>query len=151
MGMQSLQCGDASVVVCGGMESMSRAPHALLLRSGVKMGNATMTDTMNHDGLTDAFLDYHMGVTGQFHHPCTTWASQVSSTTPVPHGRYRSVPPPLYHMGITVQSHHPCPVPHGRHSSVPPLYHIGWASRISLVKFTRISRVLFQAIIPRLL
>ncbi|KAF2367245.1 Thiolase [Trinorchestia longiramus] len=65
LGYQSLQCGDASVVVCGGQESMSQAPHALLLRSGVKMGNATMLDTMNHDGLTDAFLDYHMGVTAE--------------------------------------------------------------------------------------
>ncbi|XP_018028193.1 acetyl-CoA acetyltransferase, cytosolic [Hyalella azteca] len=65
LGYQSLRCGDASVVVCGGQESMSQAPHALLLRSGVKMGNATMIDTMNHDGLTDAFLDYHMGVTAE--------------------------------------------------------------------------------------
>lgn len=65
MAAQSLKCGDAKVVVCGGMESMSRAPHALRLRAGVKMGNAVMIDTMNHDGLTDAFVNIHMGETGE--------------------------------------------------------------------------------------
>lgn len=64
-GCQAIRCGDASIVVCGGMENMSMAPHTLLLRAGVKMGNATMTDTMNHDGLIDAFLDCHMGVTAE--------------------------------------------------------------------------------------
>ena len=64
LGCQAIMGGDSKIVVCGGMESMSRAPHAMLIRPGVKMGNATMVDTMNHDGLTDAFLDIHMGVTG---------------------------------------------------------------------------------------
>ena len=63
-GCQSLRSGDNQLVVCGGQENMSRAPHTLTLRAGVKMGNATMVDSMNNDGLTDAFLDCHMGVTG---------------------------------------------------------------------------------------
>lgn len=44
---------------------MSRAPHAILMRPGVKFGNGTLSDTMLHDGLTDAFNQYHMGVTGR--------------------------------------------------------------------------------------
>lgn len=43
---------------------MSRVPHAILMRPGIKMGNGTLNDTMIHDGLTDAFNHYHMGVTG---------------------------------------------------------------------------------------
>lgn len=44
---------------------MSRVPHAILMRPGIKMGNGTLSDTMIHDGLTDAFNHYHMGVTGE--------------------------------------------------------------------------------------
>ncbi|XP_045584390.1 acetyl-CoA acetyltransferase, cytosolic [Procambarus clarkii] len=65
IGCQAIMVGDASVVVCGGQESMSQAPHALHLRSPVKMGPATMVDTMMIDGLTDAFHNYHMGVTAE--------------------------------------------------------------------------------------
>ncbi len=61
---QSIQLGMSSIVVCGGQESMSRVPHAILMRPGIKMGNGTLNDTMIHDGLTDAFNHYHMGVTG---------------------------------------------------------------------------------------
>lgn len=43
---------------------MSRVPHAILMRPGIKMGNGILSDTMIHDGLTDAFNHYHMGVTG---------------------------------------------------------------------------------------
>ena len=57
--------GDAMIVVAGGQESMSNAPHALYLRSGTKMGNAEMLDTMLRDGLIDAFHGYHMGVTAE--------------------------------------------------------------------------------------
>ena len=63
---QSIQLGMSSVVVCGGQECMSRVPHAILMRPGIKMGNGTLIDTMIHDGLTDAFNHYHMGVTGNY-------------------------------------------------------------------------------------
>ena len=65
MGWQSLFCGDASVVIAGGQESMSLAPHAIYMRSGIKMGPASMVDTMIKDGLWDAFNDYHMGMTAE--------------------------------------------------------------------------------------
>ncbi len=65
VGMQMIKAGDANVVIVGGQESMSRAAHALHLRSGVKMGNAQMIDTMIVDGLWDAFGDYHMGQTAE--------------------------------------------------------------------------------------
>ena len=61
----AIKAGDASIVVAGGMESMSLAPHALLLRTPTKMGNAEMIDTMIRDGLWDAFNNYHMGVTAE--------------------------------------------------------------------------------------
>uniref|UniRef100_A0A8C6TSX8 Acetyl-CoA acetyltransferase 2 n=1 Tax=Neogobius melanostomus TaxID=47308 RepID=A0A8C6TSX8_9GOBI len=64
LGAQSIQVGDASVVVAGGMESMSRAPHTVQIRAGVKMGDAALQDSMVADGLTDAFHKYHMGITG---------------------------------------------------------------------------------------
>lgn len=65
LGMQAIATGDAEVVISGGMESMSRAPHSILMREGVKMGDASMTDTMVVDGLWDAFNDYHMGITAE--------------------------------------------------------------------------------------
>jgi acetyl-CoA C-acetyltransferase len=61
----AIKAGESSIVVAGGMESMSLAPHALNLRPGVKMGNAEMIDTMIRDGLWDAFNNYHMGVTAE--------------------------------------------------------------------------------------
>lgn len=61
----ALRSGDSRIVVAGGMESMSLAPHAIHLRGGVKMGNAEMTDTMIKDGLWDAFNGYHMGMTAE--------------------------------------------------------------------------------------
>ncbi|MDX2094638.1 MAG: acetyl-CoA C-acetyltransferase [Alphaproteobacteria bacterium] len=64
-GMKSIQSGDSTVVIAGGQESMSLAPHAMQLRTGVKMGNGTMTDTMIADGLWDAFNNYHMGITAE--------------------------------------------------------------------------------------
>jgi acetyl-CoA C-acetyltransferase len=65
IGMQQIQTGDAEVIVAGGQESMSMAPHAAYLRSGVKMGDYSMVDTMLKDGLMDAFNGYHMGVTAE--------------------------------------------------------------------------------------
>ena len=65
MGWQAIKCGDSKIVVCGGQESMSQSPHSSLLRSGVKMGNCQFVDTMIQDGLTDAFHNYHMGITGK--------------------------------------------------------------------------------------
>jgi acetyl-CoA C-acetyltransferase len=65
VGMQQIAMGDAKVIVAGGQESMSMAPHAEHLRSGVKMGDYKMIDTMIKDGLTDAFYGYHMGNTAE--------------------------------------------------------------------------------------
>jgi acetyl-CoA C-acetyltransferase len=65
IGMQQIVSGDADIIVAGGQESMSIAPHAQHLRSGVKMGDYTMIDTMIKDGLMDAFNGYHMGVTAE--------------------------------------------------------------------------------------
>ena len=65
LGFQAIATGDASVMVCGGQESMSLAPHCMNLRTPTKMGDASMTDTMIKDGLWDAFNGYHMGVTAE--------------------------------------------------------------------------------------
>ncbi len=62
---QAIQSGNADIMVAGGQENMSRSPHVMHLRSGVKMGNAQMTDSMITDGLWDAFNDYHMGITAE--------------------------------------------------------------------------------------
>jgi acetyl-CoA C-acetyltransferase len=65
LGMQQIALGDAKIIVAGGQESMSMAPHAAHLRAGTKMGDMRMVDTMIKDGLTDAFYGYHMGVTAE--------------------------------------------------------------------------------------
>ncbi|OLP60250.1 acetyl-CoA acetyltransferase [Xaviernesmea oryzae] len=65
LGMQQIATGDADLIVAGGMESMSMAPHCAHLRGGVKMGDFKMIDTMIKDGLTDAFYGYHMGITAE--------------------------------------------------------------------------------------
>ncbi len=65
MGAQAILCGDANVVVAGGQENMSLSPHALMMREGVKFGDASAVDTMIKDGLWDAFHDYHMGITAE--------------------------------------------------------------------------------------
>ena len=64
-GFQSIKAGDSKVVIAGGQESMSLAPHAIHLRDGKKLGDITMIDTMIKDGLWDAFHGYHMGVTAE--------------------------------------------------------------------------------------
>lgn len=65
MAAQTVALGDANVVVAGGHENMSLARHAGLLRPGVKMGDASLADTMITDGLWDAFNNYHMGQTAE--------------------------------------------------------------------------------------
>ena len=65
LGQQAIAAGDSAIVVAGGQESMSQAPHCMHLRNGVKLGPANLTDTMVHDGLWDAFNDYHMGTTAE--------------------------------------------------------------------------------------
>ena len=65
VGMQQIATGDASIVVAGGQESMSMAPHCANLRLGQKMGDMKMIDSMIKDGLTDAFYGYHMGNTAE--------------------------------------------------------------------------------------
>jgi acetyl-CoA C-acetyltransferase len=65
LGYQAIMNGDSDIVVAGGQESMSMAPHAAYLRSGQKMGSLEMVDTMIKDGLWDAFNGYHMGTTAE--------------------------------------------------------------------------------------
>jgi acetyl-CoA C-acetyltransferase len=65
LGYQAILNGDSDIVVAGGQESMSMAPHCAYLRGGVKMGNFDMVDTMIKDGLWDAFNGYHMGTTAE--------------------------------------------------------------------------------------
>jgi acetyl-CoA C-acetyltransferase len=62
---QQIQNGESQIVIAGGQENMSLSPHALYLRSGVKMGDTSMVDTMLKDGLLDAFHGYHMGTTAE--------------------------------------------------------------------------------------
>jgi acetyl-CoA C-acetyltransferase len=65
LGYQAIRNGDSDIVVAGGQESMSLAPHCMHLRGGVRMGDAQMVDTMIRDGLWDAFNGYHMGNTAE--------------------------------------------------------------------------------------
>lgn len=65
LGAAAIQNGDSAIVIAGGQESMSQAPHVAHLRNGVKMGNATFADSMILDALTDAFKGYHMGNTAE--------------------------------------------------------------------------------------
>ena len=64
-GFQSLKSNDANIIVAGGQENMSLAPHAIHLRDGKKLGNTEIVDTMIRDGLWDAFHGYHMGITAE--------------------------------------------------------------------------------------
>ena len=65
LGMQQIANGDAKIMVTGGQENMSLAPHAAHLRAGTKMGDVKFIDTMLRDGLIDAFHGYHMGTTAE--------------------------------------------------------------------------------------
>lgn len=65
LGYQAIRCGDASIVVAGGEESMSQTPHCAHMRAGYKYGNVTMVDTLLKDCLVDPFHDCHMGNTAE--------------------------------------------------------------------------------------
>jgi acetyl-CoA C-acetyltransferase len=65
LGLQQIVNGDAEIIVAGGQESMSQAPHVAHLRNGVKMGDMKFVDSMLKDGLMDAFHGYHMGNTAE--------------------------------------------------------------------------------------
>lgn len=65
MATQAISCGDSDIVVAGGQESMSQAHHSIHMRTGIKFGDASLKDTLINDGLTDAFNDYHMGITAE--------------------------------------------------------------------------------------
>jgi acetyl-CoA C-acetyltransferase len=64
-GFQSIKANDSKIIIAGGQENMSLAPHAIHLRNGKKLGDIEMIDTMIKDGLWDAFHGYHMGVTAE--------------------------------------------------------------------------------------
>ncbi len=64
--VQAIRCGDADIIIAGGQESMSNAPYFLDgARSGLRLGHASLKDSVVHDGLWDAFNDYHMGITAE--------------------------------------------------------------------------------------
>ena len=65
LGAQAIANGDSTIVIAGGQESMSQSQHAVYMRPGVKMGDASLVDTMIKDGLTDVFNGYHMGITAE--------------------------------------------------------------------------------------
>lgn len=66
LGAQAIRCGDAEVIIAGGQENMSLANYVMPgARTGLRMGNAPIVDTMISDGLWDAFNDYHMGITAE--------------------------------------------------------------------------------------
>lgn len=65
LGFQAIQNGDSAIVIAGGQENMSMSHHSMNLRNGVKMGPATLADTMIVDGLWEAFNNYHMGQTAE--------------------------------------------------------------------------------------
>ena len=66
LGAQAIACGDAEVIIAGGQENMSLSPHILSgSRNGLRMGHGQLLDSMIHDGLWDAFNDYHMGITAE--------------------------------------------------------------------------------------
>lgn len=100
LGAQSILSGDADIVVAGGQENMSLAPHATVLRSGIKMGPAEFVDTMIRDGLWDAFNDYHMGITAENvaekykltreEQDAFALASQTKAAAAIADGRFRA-------------------------------------------------------------
>ena len=66
LGAQAIRCGDADVIIAGGMENMSQAPYVMpAARTGQRMGHGKLIDSMIQDGLWDAFNDYHMGITAE--------------------------------------------------------------------------------------
>ena len=84
---QAIALGDADIVVAGGQESMSQAPHCAHLRNGHKMGDVKFVDTMLKDGLWDAFHGYHMGNTAE--NVARQWQLTATSRMPLPLHRKR--------------------------------------------------------------
>lgn len=107
---QAIQCGEADVVIAGGQENMSRAPHVLTdSRTGARLGNSQLIDSLVHDGLWDAFNDYHMGVTaenlareyGISRELQDAWAlsSQQKARRAIDSGRFRDEIVPVVNVG----------------------------------------------------
>lgn len=65
LGYEAINCGDSSIVIAGGQESKSNAPHVYNFRNQKVIGDVTLLDTLLCDGLTDAFSNIHMGITGK--------------------------------------------------------------------------------------
>lgn len=66
LAVQAIRSGDAEAVIAGGQESMSQSPYLMAgARAGLRLGHAQMVDSVIHDGLWDAFNDYHMGITAE--------------------------------------------------------------------------------------
>lgn len=65
LGYQAILAGQSNIVIAGGQESMSQSAHSIQMRNGYKMGNAELVDMMIKDGLSDAFFNYHMGITAE--------------------------------------------------------------------------------------
>lgn len=64
--VQAIRCDDAQIIIAGGQESMSNAPYFINgARAGIRLGHTSMKDSLVHDGLWDAFNDYHMGITAE--------------------------------------------------------------------------------------
>jgi acetyl-CoA C-acetyltransferase len=106
LGAQAIRCGDAEIIVAGGMENMSLAPYVLPgARTGLRMGHASMVDTMIRDGLWDAFNDYHMGITAENlverygisrqDQDAFAMASQQKATAAIAAGRFESQITPI--------------------------------------------------------
>lgn len=96
---QAIQCGEADVVIAGGQENMSRAPHVLTEGRSGEPGDSHIIDSLVHDGLWDAFNDYHMGVTAENlareynisreHQDAYALASQHKARVAIDSGRFR--------------------------------------------------------------
>jgi acetyl-CoA C-acetyltransferase len=106
LGAQAIRCGDAEIIVAGGIENMSLAPYVLPgARTGLRMGHASMVDTMISDGLWDAFNDYHMGITAENlverygisrqDQDAFAMASQQKATAAIAAGRFESQITPI--------------------------------------------------------
>ncbi|KAL4682349.1 hypothetical protein H8959_001904 [Pygathrix nigripes] len=87
---QSIGIGDSSTVIVGGMENMSKAPHLAHLRTGIKIGEMLLTDSILYDGLTDAFYNCHMGITAE--NVAKKWQNRTENTQKAGHFDKEIVP-----------------------------------------------------------
>ena len=110
-GFQAIKLGEASVIVAGGQESMSQAPHASQMRNGTKMGDVKLVDTMIKDGLWCSLMGYHMGNTAE--NVAEKW--QITRDEQDAFGLDRSrKPKPRRMPGASPMSSHPSPSRHAR-------------------------------------